>query len=339
MKKDQKILVAMSGGVDSSVAAALLKVRGYEVSGAFMRLFGQAQSDSSEKRAKKVARILGIPFFVFDLRKEFKKKVIDYFLKEYQRGRTPNPCVACNKEIKFGLFLDKAVSLKFNYVASGHYARKKGGKILIAKDKEKDQSYFLWKIHQKQLGRIIFPLGDLSKKKVRESAKTMGLPVLDVPESQEICFAGKEADVFLNRLLKPKPGIILNEKNEPIGRHKGTCLYTIGQRKGIGLSGGPYYVVKKDARKNILVVSRRNEDLMAKELIAERVSWISGREPRLPIVIRVKTRYRQKSFLATARRSGKKIKVVFNKPQRAITPGQSAVFYSGQELLGGGIIC
>ncbi|MCX6760632.1 MAG: tRNA 2-thiouridine(34) synthase MnmA [Candidatus Nealsonbacteria bacterium] len=339
MKKKLKIAVAMSGGVDSSVTAALLKKQGFEASGIFMKLFNSPALEVSEKRARKIAKTLGISFLVFDLRKEFKKRIINYFLSEYEKGRTPNPCVVCNKEIKFGLLLERAVSLKSDFIASGHYVRKAGEKLLIAKDKNKDQSYFLWKLNQKLLSRILFPLGNYNKQKVKDLAKELKLPLLNIPESQEICFVGKDINIFLKKYLKPKQGVIVNEKKEIIGWHKGFCFYTIGQRKGIGLSGGPYYVTGKDLKKNILIVSKNKKDLAKKELIAENVNWISGKKPKFPLRIKAKTRYRQKSFPATVQPFGKKIKVIFDKPQRAITPGQSVVFYSGQELLGGGIIC
>jgi tRNA-specific 2-thiouridylase len=339
MKGKLKIAVAMSGGVDSSVTAALLKKQGFEVSGIFMKLFDSTLFKASEKRARRIAKILGISFLVLDLRKEFKKRIINYFLDEYEMGHTPNPCVACNKEIKFGLLLEKTASLRRDFIASGHYAIKKGSKLLTADDENKDQSYFLWKLNQKQLGRIIFPLGNLTKKQVKELAKELKLPVLSISESQEICFVGKDINIFLKKYLRPEPGIIINKRKEIIGRHKGLCFYTIGQRKGIGLSGGPYYVSGKDFKKNILIVSRDKKDLERKELIAGSVNWISGKNQKFPLRIKARIRYRQKLFLATIRPFGKKVKVFFNKPQRAVTSGQSVVFYSGRELLGGGIIC
>jgi len=328
----------MSGGVDSGVTAALLKKQGFEVTGIFMKLFDSSVFKDSEKRARKTAKMLGIPIFVLDLRKEFKRRVFDYFLNEYKKGRTPNPCVVCNNEIKFGLLLEKALSLKTDFVASGHYARKIGSKLLKAKDQDKDQSYFLWKLSQKQLGRILFPLGSYTKKKVKFLAKKFKLPLLNISESQEICFVGKSINDFLKKHLKTKPGIIVNEKKEEAGRHQGLCFYTIGQRKGIGLSGGPYYVIGKNLKSNNLVVSRNKKDLEKNELIAEGINWISGKKPKFPLRVQAKTRSRQKSFSATVNLFGKKLKVIFDKPQRAITPGQSVVFYSGQELLGGGII-
>jgi len=334
-----KVTVAMSGGVDSGVAAALLKKQGFEVRGIFMKLFDSPAFKNSEKRAREISKILNIPFSVFDLRKEFKKKIIGYFLKEYKRGRTPNPCVVCNKEIKFGLLLEKALSFKSDFIATGHYVRKRGNTLLKGKDKEKDQSYFLWKLSQKQVKRILFPLGDYTKKQTKDLAKKFRLPVLSVPESQEICFIEKDINDFLKKYLKPKPGEIVNEKREVIGEHQGLCFYTIGQRKGIGLSGGPYYVIDKDLKKNVLIVSRDKKELGRKDLMAEEINWVSGKKPKFPLKIKVKTRSRQKAVSAVVKPFGKKIKVIFSKSQRAVTPGQSAVFYQGEELLGGGIIC
>jgi len=334
-----KVTVAMSGGVDSSVAAALLKKQGFEVRSVFMKLSDSQVFRNSEKRARKISKILDTPFLVFDLRKEFKKRVVGYFLNDYRKGRTPNPCVVCNKEIKFGLLLEKALSLKSDFIATGHYVRKRGNALLKGRDKEKDQSYFLWKLNQKQVGRVLFPLGDYTKKQTKDLAKKFRLPVLNIPESQEICFIEKSINDFLKKYLKPKPGEIVNEKGDVIGEHQGLCFYTIGQRKGIGLSGGPYYVIDKNLKKNILIVSKDKKELGRKDLMAEEINWVSGRKQKFPLKIKVKTRSRQKAVSAVIKPFGKKIKVIFNKPQWAITPGQSAVFYQGEELLGGGIIC
>jgi len=337
--KKVKVAVAMSGGVDSSVAAALLKKQGFEVKGVFMKLFDSQAFKNSEKRARKISKILNIPIFTLDLRKEFKKRIIGYFLNDYRRGRTPNPCVVCNKQIKFGLLLEKALSLKSDFIATGHYVRKKGNTLLRGKDKEKDQSYFLWKLNQKQVKRILFPLGDYTKKQTKDLAKKFRLPVLNIPESQEICFIEKGINDFLKKYLKPESGEIVNEKGNMIGEHQGLCFYTIGQRKGIGLSGGPYYVIDKDLKKNVLIVSRDKKELGKKDLMAEEINWVSGQKPKFPLKIKVKTRSRQKAVSAAVKPFGKKIKVIFNKPQRAMTPGQSTVFYKGEELLGGGVIC
>ncbi len=335
----------MSGGIDSSVAAALIKKSGAETVGVFMRLY-PGSLRGSEKIARKAAKILGIPFYVLNLEKEFKKKVIDYFLREYKKGRTPNPCVVCNKEIKFGLLLKQARKMGGDFLATGHYVRLRPEirKLYRARDKGKDQSYFLWQLKQRQLKSILFPLGDYTKKEVRNLAKKFKLPVLGIPESQEIRFIKDKCDDFLIQHLKLNPGPIVEQAHygvkKIIGRHNGLCFYTIGQRKGVGLSGGPWYVVNKDFKKNILIVSKNEKDLEKKELIAENVNWISGNKPKLPLEIKAKIRYRHKLASATICRKIQrtKYKILFKKSQRAITPGQSVVFYKGQELLGGGII-
>jgi len=351
-KNAQKIIVAMSGGVDSSVAAALLKRAGFEVIGVFMKLVDVPRFREGKKVARKVAKNLKIPFLVLDLRKEFQKRIINEFLKEYRAGGTPNPCVVCNKEIKFGLLLEKALALNADYVATGHYARlqkkKDGIHLLKGKDKEKDQSYFLWQLNQKQLKHILFPVGDHTKAQVRKLAKKFKLPVLAVPESMEICFIQtpslrslRSVNDFLARHIKQKSGKIVDTKGKILGYHQGLAFYTIGQRKGIRLSGGPYYVVDKDFKKNLLIITKKENDLFKKELIAKKVNWIFGKKPKLPLKIKAKIRYRHTavSAIITKALNSKTYHLKFNRPQRAITPGQSVVFYQGQELLGGGIIC
>jgi len=388
----KKVLVLMSGGIDSSVAAALLKKEGFEVIGALMRLANLSRFGEAKERAEKIAKILKIPFYVFNLEKEFKKKIINYFLKEYKAGNTPNPCVLCNKEIKFGLLLEKALSLGADFVATGHYARIKGirnkelgireFKLLRAKDKNKDQSYFLWMLNQEQLKRILFPIGNYTKEEVRNFARKFKLPVLKAKKSVEICFIGKTVNEFLKKYLKKKSGLIVEKisgKNQKkhsnilqnvrildgyriLGKHEGLWFYTIGQRKGIGLSGGPFWVLEKNLEKNLLIVTRNEKDLLKGELFCKNVNWISGREPRplgearpfgaakLPLKVKAKIRYRQELADATvyptfahlrkcANMKNKIYKVIFEKPQRAITPGQSVVFYKGEEVLGGGTIC
>jgi tRNA-specific 2-thiouridylase len=296
---------------------------------------------------------LDIPFTVLDLRKEFKRKVIGCFLDEYKKGNTPNPCVVCNKEIKFGFLLKKALAMDADFIATGHYARlgretlnpkseirNYRYKLLKGKDKNKDQSYFLWRLNQKQLRSVLFPLGNYTRAEVERLAKKFKLPVLRAKKSVEICFVPKTINDFLRKHIKEKPGKIADIKGKVLGAHQGLWFYTIGQRKGIGLSGGPYYVIRKDIKKNVLVVGKNEKDLVKKDLIAEDVNWISGKKPKFPLKIKAKTRSRQKPASAVARLSGKRnVRVVFDKPQRAVTPGQSAVFYKGEELLGGGIIC
>jgi len=341
----------MSGGVDSSVAAALLKQEDCDLIGVFMKFwaepFNRCCSPESETRARQVAKILKIPFYVFNFEKEFKKRIIDYFLREYKQGRTPNPCVVCNKKIKFGLLLEKALALNVDFVATGHYVRLQPRKNRIhlfrGKDKNKDQSYFLWQLNQKQLKHILFPIGKYTKTQVRSLAKKFNLPVLDVPESQEICFIETTVKDFLDKRIKTKPGRIITTEGEKIGRHQGLPFYTIGQRRGIELSGGPFYVVSKDLKKNNLIVAKffANKALYSKTLIAKNVNWISGREPKFPFKVKAQIRYGHKAVSAVITKKLKegKIELVFAAPQRAITSGQSAVFYSTREILGGGIIC
>ncbi|MBZ9572015.1 tRNA 2-thiouridine(34) synthase MnmA [Patescibacteria group bacterium] len=374
----EKVICAMSGGIDSSVAAALLKRAGFDVVGIFMKFWSEPVEDGligawnrccspeAEKRAGKVASYLSIPFYVYRFEKEFKKRIVDYFLKEHKAGRTPNPCVICNKEIKFGILLEKALALEADYVATGHYARLRreiptpksqtpNYKLLRAKDKGKDQSYFLWQLNQKQLKHILFPIGDYTKDEVRKLAKKFELPVLNIPESMEICFISTTINDFLKRYLKSKPGPIVEPRTKAsfirnrqvhyrarkiVGQHQGLYFYTIGQRKGIGLPGGPYYVLDKDIKRNLLIVTKNDKDLYKKELIAKNINWISGKEPELPLKIKAKIRYRHRPASATIikKLKAKTYRLIFDKPQRAVTPGQSAVFFKGQELLGGGII-
>ena len=394
---NKKVIVALSGGIDSSVAAVLLKEEGYEVEGVFMRL-GIAGDNKAEKNARKIAKKLRIKFCALDLSKEFKKKVIDYFISEYKNGRTPNPCVMCNKEIKFGILLDRVLKMGADFIATGHYARlqnviarevrpkqsrnyKSQGlvtgllqnsvplslhsisrndsesrtarfKLLKAKDGNKDQSYFLYTLNQKKLKRCLFPLGDYLKDKVREIASKNEIlkdkfqkdkfQKKDQKESQEICFiTSKYYGDFLKKHLKLKSGDIIDASNNILGKHKGLPLYTIGQRRDIGIGGtGPYFVVGMNRRKNQLVVSNNKNDknLFAKELTVKKVNWISGSVPKLPLKIKAKARYRMKECSAAVNKVNNKYTVKFSKPQRAIMPGQSIVFYKNDEVLGGGII-
>ena len=340
-KKNPKVVVAMSGGVDSSVAAALLKRAGFNVVGIFMKFWHEREgeenrccSSESENKARAVAAKLGIPFYVFNLKKEFKKRIVDQFLKEHRAGRTPNPCVVCNREIKFGFLLEKVSVLNADYLATGHYAKVKNDKLFEAKDKNKDQSYFLWGIGFKQLKRVIFPIGNYSKNETRNLAKKFKLPTAASLESQEICFVQGKVSDFLAKYIKPKPGSILEKNMNKIGQHQGLFFYTIGQRKGIGLSQGPYWVLRKDFKKNALIVTKKEKDLLCKELVFKKANWLSGKPPKFPLKIKAKIRYNSKLASATLL-SGK---VVFEKPQRAVTPGQSVVFYKNKELLGGGFI-
>lgn len=342
----KKVVVAMSGGVDSSVAAALLQKQGFLVTGVFMKFWAPSGRQAherwnrccaleAEERAKEVARILGIPLYVFNLKKEFEKRVVSRFLEDYRSGVTPNPCVVCNKEIKFGLLLEKSLALGADFVATGHYVRRQDGKLLRGEDRAKDQSYFLWKLSRKQVERVLFPVGSYTKTRVREFAKKLKLPVWSAPESQEICFVSGTVNEFLKKHFKPKKGRIIDSAGNDLGAHQGLVFYTIGQRKGIGLPGGPYWVVKKDFKGNLLVVTKNGRDLLSKELFFKDANWISGKHPIFPFKADVKIRYRSELVPAVVQKSQR---VVFARPQRAVTPGQSVVFYRKQELLGGGII-
>lgn len=339
----KKVVIAMSGGVDSSVSAALLKQAGFDVVGIMMKFWKDGSdgknrccSVESEKLARLVARKIGIPFYVINVEKEFKKEVVDYFLNDYKKGNTPNPCVVCNKEIKFGFLIKKALSLGADFLATGHYARIKEGKLLKGKDKEKDQSYFLWQLSQKQLKHVLFPVGGYTKPEVRELAKEFDLPTAETPESQEVCFVADSTNNFLKKYLKTKPGKIVNTDGKIVGEHNGLWFYTIGQRRGLEIQQGPYYVVGKDFKKNVLIVSKKEKDLLREELSAKNVNWIGPQN--LPINAEVKIRYKSKLTKAKVIKNKNKLKIVFAKPQRAITSGQSAVFYQGKEVLGGGTI-
>ena len=348
----KKVIVALSGGVDSAVTAALLKKQGFEVAGVFFRFFDGAASRKSLEKAKKISKTLRVSLKIVDARKEFKKKIIDYFIESFKRGLTPNPCVVCNKEMKFRLLFDLMRKYKADYVATGHYARKvkcqKSNvkskerityKLLKAKDELKGQSYFLYRLNQKDLAKIIFPLGDYKKSEIKKLAKKLKLPTLK-NESQDVCFLGeKNTADFLRKNLQLKEGKIVDEKGKILGKHKGLPLYTLGQRKGIEIGGkGPYFVVRKNLLSNELVVTNNPKKLLTKIFFVSGANWISG-QPKFPLRAKVQTRYRAERFSATIRKvRSEKWEVRSEKPLRAVTPGQAAVFYKNREVLGGGII-
>jgi len=446
--KRRRVIVAMSGGVDSSVAAKLLKDQGHDLLGIFLHFWkdetpltplskggktprlpftkgGGAENKCCSlealRDARRVCQKVGLPFYTLNFSDIFKKEVVDYFLDEYKKGNTPNPCVRCNKLVKLGWLIEQAKKLGFDYVASGHYARlrreipnskfqipnkiprprqaKRGGqnpkskisknndgmvyRLFRAEDKNKDQSYFLYTLTQEQLKHLLFPLGDYKKEEVRQIAKKFNLPVASKKESQEICFIpGKSHNDFLKRYLKLKPGPIKTLDGKKVGEHQGLPLYTIGQRRGVEIGGvGPFYVARCDYKTNTLYVVKDGDDpdLYGDKLIADKVNWIAGQEPRLPLTCKAVIRYRHKPVKCEVKKrtdtktqkhkntrarkhentkthghentpargwsapGGKTQKqeeylVKFEEPQRAITPGQSVVFYRKNEVLGGGII-
>ncbi len=403
--KIKTVYVGMSGGVDSSVAGALLKKQGFNVVGVFMKPWQPESVSSSEYQvsgiqnrknkilntkyiipntfclwqkdredAMRAATAIGIPLLTWDFSKEYKKLVTDYMIREYKAGRTPNPDVMCNKEIKFGLFLKRALREGADYIATGHYTRiereilntkseipnklkiqkKEIYKLYQAKDKNKDQSYFLWTLTQEQLKHCLFPVGDLLKPEVRKLAKKFKLPNAEKKDSQGVCFIGPlDMKEFLLAYIKPKKGpiILLDKKHNPyspirangrigefsgarVGTHDGVYYYTIGQRHGLDIKNGkgPFYVVAKDIKKNIIYVGP-DAQVVASETQVEEFNWLN--KPALPVQLDIKVRYRAKSVKAIL---DKKNVLKFEKPERAVTSGQSVVFYSGQQMLGGGII-
>ena len=349
--KGKKVAVAMSGGVDSTVAAALLQEEGYEVIGLWMQVLGEGPPEEipSFRDALSSAQSIGIPLFPVDLRAPFQVKVIDYFLQEYLAGRTPNPCALCNPQIKFGPLMEWSVELGAESFATGHYARtgwdsaKKRFVLLKGIDAEKDQSYFLWGLAQEQLARCLFPNGDWSKEQVREQARKRGLPATERDESQEICFIpdGDYRD-FLQRNLHGTDtpgGEIIDKEGRPLGRHQGIFGFTIGQRRGIGIpSRRPYYVLRIDPPVNQVVVGHK-EDLLAQELVAQGMHWVSIPPPKKEFRAQGRIRYRHASGACEVTPTGEaKVVVRFDEPHEAITPGQAVVLYQDDCLLGGGWI-
>ncbi len=353
----QKVFVAMSGGVDSSVAAALLKKSGFEVVGVFFKPWSPENGtvfcnwEEDRKDAMLAAARIGIEFKTWDFSKDYGKLVTKYMIDSYAKGLTPNPDIMCNKEIKFGLFLKKALAEGANFIATGHYARvKKTGrtesilyKLLKAKYQNKDQTYFLYNLNQKQLKYCLFPIGEYEKPEVRKLAKKFGLPNHAKKDSQGVCFVGQlNMKDFLTHYIKPKAGDIkLIDSNRVIGRHDGIYYYTIGQRHGLDIKNGqgPYFVAAKDLKKNIIYVADQvnNKRLTVNNCKITNQSWVID-DHKLPIKAMVKIRYRGESLPAVISAKGRSLFVEFKKPAKAVTPGQSVVIYRDQELLGGGVI-
>ena len=353
MKK--RVMIGMSGGVDSSVAAYLLKEQGYDVIGVFMKLWdGEAEREkaccslSAVEDARMVAEKIGIPFYVLNMRDVFKEKVVDYFVDEYLNGKTPNPCIACNKHIKFDEFLKKAQMLECDYVATGHYSKvehdSESGRYLLKKSDtdEKDQTYALYNMTQYQLERTLLPLGNYNKDQIREIAAKIGLVTANKPDSQEICFVEDDDYYRFIREYSQKDipcGDLVDKSGKVLGKHRGIVKYTVGQRKGLGIAlGKPAYVVGINAKKNQVIIGD-NEDVFKKGLIAKDFNLICCDEIEDGMTVYAKVRYSAKAKKAHIYKVGKgKVKIVFEDAERAITPGQSVVIYKGDYVFGGGII-
>jgi tRNA-specific 2-thiouridylase len=356
MTKAVKVVVAMSGGVDSSVAAALLRDEGFEVIGMMLRLWSEPGNEGSNRcctpesmgLARRAAAILDIPFYVLDAKEAFRAAVVDMFIDGYRRGKTPNPCLECNRTIRWTLLLDRALTLGADWLATGHYARTEtdeAGVVQLkrAVDATKDQSYVLHVLNQAQLARAMFPLGGYTKTQVRRFAEEHGLPMASRHDSQDLCFlAGGDYRDFLRRNSADRiqPGEIVDSNGTVIGRHNGLAEYTIGQRKGLRLpSPVPMYVLRKDLGANALVVGTEGE-LGVDRLTTGEVNWIAGRPMPAAFTAQVKTRYTANAQPAevTPIERGNRVQVAFEQKQRDITPGQAAVFYADDAVVGGGII-
>lgn len=341
-----RVLLGMSGGVDSSVSAVLLLQQGYEVIGGFMKNWSDGTADEecgwrAERRdAMRVAAQLGIPFHTFDFEDEYRRLVYEYMIAEYKAGRTPNPDVLCNKYMKFDLFLRKADELRCDFVATGHYARQVDGHLLAGVDVNKDQSYFLCQLSAAQLRRALFPIGHLTKPEVRKIAAAVGLPVATKKDSQGICFVGQvEMEDFLAARIPRHEGNIVTTDGKVLGTHRGFEFYTIGQRGGLGVGGGtPLYVVERRPATNEVVVAMGEHDpaLYKKELVATSITETMPGNLEKATMARI--RYRQPLAACTLRREGDVMQVTFDEPQRAVAPGQFVAFYCGEELLGSGVI-
>ncbi|MDB5186201.1 MAG: mnmA [Candidatus Saccharibacteria bacterium] len=345
---NKTVYVGMSGGVDSSVTAALLKEQGYTVIGVYMKNWSQdlpgfeCPWKEDYQDAKRVAVQLGIDFKLYDFETEYRQKVVDYMIDEYKAGRTPNPDVMCNQEVKFKLFLNAALSDGADMIATGHYARTKDGQLLTGIDGNKDQSYFLYRVTEDALNKTLLPIGEFEKPKVREMAKKLGLATAEKKDSQGICFVGKVGiREFLEQFVTTEKGPIVDRSGKVLGEHDGAIFYTIGQRHGLNVGGGlPYYVIGKDMDKNEVYVTTNldDENLWLKELEVTDVHWING-APDMGKTYSVRTRYRAPLVNCTLHTTDAgTVSIELEDPVRALTPGQSAVIYDGDLVLGGGIV-
>ena len=351
----KRVVVAMSGGVDSSVAAALLKEAGHEVTGMMMRLWSEPGTGSANRccspdsmaLARRVAAQLDIPFYAVDAQNFFHDTVVTFFQDGYAQGVTPNPCLVCNRRVRWEFLLERALAIGADFMATGHYARLQSdqtgqARLLRALDSAKDQSYVLHVLNQEQLAHALFPLGEFTKPQIRQMARDFGLPVAERADSQDLCFLGDgdyRSFLLRNRPEVASPGPILNRAGEQIGEHDGLAFYTIGQRRGLGIAApDPLYVIEKDRARNALIVGTR-EELGNSELVAGEVNWVSGGPPEGAFRAEVKIRYKAREAYATVTPVGEnRAHVCFDEPLRDITPGQAAVFFDGDLVLGGGII-
>ncbi|MEK7594454.1 MAG: tRNA 2-thiouridine(34) synthase MnmA [Patescibacteria group bacterium] len=340
----KKVYVGMSGGVDSSVTAALLKQQGYDVTGVYMKNWSQdlpgfvCPWKEDYQDAKRVAVQLGIDFKMYDFETEYRQKVVDYMVAEYQAGRTPNPDVMCNQEVKFKLFLEVCIQDGADLIATGHYARIKDGQLLTGLDKKKDQSYFLYRVTEEALRQSLMPIGELEKPEVRRLAKELGLATADKKDSQGICFVGKVGikEFLLHELGEQPHGPIIDQQGKEIGHHDGAIFYTIGQRHGLDVGGGlPYYVSRKDIMTNTIYVTTNLDDanLWTSEVKLQDLHWINA-EPRLGKTYQARLRYRGPLIECTVKNSA----INLSEQQRGLAAGQSAVIYDGDHVLGGGIL-
>ena len=350
----KRVVVAMSGGVDSSVAALILKKAGYDVVGVTMKLYSLDNQDlpsyyrgcctvDDVEDARRVCHRLAVPHYVFNVEREFQSFVIDYFCSEYQKGRTPHPCIACNDRIKFSFLLQRAYVLSANYIATGHYARIEAGEgklhLLKGIDTDKDQSYVLYGMGQEQLRHTLLPLGSFTKEEIRRMASEANFPNADKPDSQDICFIPMgDYRKFLAETIIPQSGPILDSQGAVLGQHSGIEFFTVGQRRRLGVAGSkPLYVTRIDPEDNTVVVGSE-EELYSNEVMVSNVNYTLGYPPEAPEEVTVKLRYKAPYTEAILYPRGEEAMLRFIQPQRAVTPGQAAVFYRGEEVLGGGRI-
>lgn len=349
MDMAKRVYVGMSGGVDSSVTAALLHEQGYEVTGVYMKNWSEdlpgmvCPWKDDYQDAKRVAVHLGIPFKMYDFQKEYRQKVVDYMLDAYRRGLTPNPDIMCNQEVKFKLFLDAALADGADMIATGHYARTHAGRLLTAANADKDQTYFLYRVTRDALSRTLLPIGGIpTKAEVRALAKRFGLATAEKKDSQGICFVGKVGikEFILHELGEQPHGAIIDQNGRAVGEHDGAIFYTIGQRHGLNIGGGlPYYVVGKDMDKNEVYVTTDLQDvrLWRREVRLRGLHWI-GEEPTRDTVYQIRMRYRAPLVNGRIEVEGDTASLQLEDEVRAVTPGQSAVVYDGEHVLGGGIV-